>query len=299
MEFVILIDNLPEEPLVHEHGLSILFKSDEKTYLVDTGASGKFLQNLSTLGLCGAEDIDSVIISHGHNDHTGGLRSLLEANSSAPVYLHKSIRGNLFFSCRPKRETQFKEFRSIGMEQALFVEHEERFREISQPHQLTPKITLIPAEGELPYPTPMGNEFLYKGDYPDNFTHETITLIEDDDKRFVVISPCTHNGILNILERCVEYLSGEKKMKRESATASLKCFIGGLHYVDYLNLPAQYPQRDESGSIISVARKVMELYPNLKIHSGHCTSPDASNLMKKILGESYKNFHTGSKIEAI
>lgn len=299
MEFTILIDNSPAEPLLHEHGLSIHFNLDGKNYLVDTGASGKFLQNMEQLGICSAEEIDSVIISHGHNDHTGGLRSFLEANSTAPVYLHSSIRGNHFFSCRPKTLSTFKEFRSIGMEQALFVEQEHRFREISSPHSITDKITIIPAQGNLSHPTPMGNEFLFKEDLPDDFTHEIITLVEYKENKFAVISPCTHNGILNILERCVEYLSGERGLKKEEAATSLRCFIGGLHYVDYLNLPTIAPQRDERDSIIRVAGVVKKEYPQLKINSGHCTCSNASLVLKNCLLERYDNFCSGTKIKAL
>lgn len=296
MEFVILIENLPAEPLFHEHGLSILFKADGLNYLLDTGASGKFLHNLEQLNVCGAQDIDCVIISHGHNDHTGGLRSFFEVNSTAPVYLHKSIRGSLYFSCRPKTLSKFREFRSIGMEQALFAEQGERFREISQTQQISKNVTIIPAQGDMPHPTPMGNEFLFNGDYPDNFTHEVITLVEEDGN-FIILSPCTHNGILNVLERCVEYISGVKNLSKEEAAAKITTFIGGLHYVDYLNLPGNCSQKDESGAIENVAGTIKKEYPKLKIYSGHCTCPSASALLKSTLQERYEVFHTGETIQ--
>ena len=70
MKLHVLIDNLPsqENPaLHHEHGLSILLQTPEgKNYLIDTGASGKFIENLEILrqadsSLPSVEEIDAVI----------------------------------------------------------------------------------------------------------------------------------------------------------------------------------------------------------------------------------------------
>ncbi len=95
MKLHVLIDNLPNPAnpaLQHEHGLCMLLQTDKgENYLIDTGASGKFLENLEILrqtdpSLPSAEEIDAVIISHGHNDHTGGLRKFLR-----PMKLHRYI----------------------------------------------------------------------------------------------------------------------------------------------------------------------------------------------------------------
>lgn len=315
MELHIVIDNLPAQenipeqgnagekgnhglPLKWEHGLSIHFRLEGKHYLVDTGASGAFLHNITAMpstGIFSAKEIDAVIISHGHNDHTGGMRKFFEHNAVAPVYLHNSIRGNYFYSCRPKNGV--REARNIGMEQALFADYGHRFLEYCQPLQLTEKITLLPANHQAapsgpkePYPAPMGNEFLYKNDFPDNFSHETITLVEYAPCEYAVISPCTHNGILNVLERCREWLelSGRKY--------GLKYFVGGLHYVDYLGMGQG---EKEAASILETARILKSAYPGLKIFSGHCTCPAASGLLGSVLGENYEVFRTGSAIRCL
>lgn len=290
MELHVIIDNLPcgKMPALHsEHGLCLQFAMDGNNYLVDSGASGKFLQNMEQLGhkgICLPHEVDAVFISHGHNDHTGGLRSFLESNTHAPIYLHSSIRGNYFFSCRPKNG--IREARSIGMEQALFAESGHRFREIDSPTRITEKITLIPISGGKPYPTPMGNEFLYMNDFPDKFPHETAILVEHAPGEYTVISPCTHNGILNVLECCSSHI----------ASGKIRYFVGGLHYVDYLQGGGE---NKEAAQIAGTARKLRELYPSLKVFSGHCTCSAAGELLESILGDHYSTFCTGTTISCI
>lgn len=317
MELHILIDNLPAEncPELHnEHGLSVYFTLDGKHWLADTGASGKFMHNMEQLRICTpqmcpVEEIDGVFISHGHNDHTGGLRTFIESNCRAPIWLHNSIRGNLFFSCRPRPakpsaatdsaegglQATINEYRSIGMEQALFAEYGDRFREIDSPTKITEKITLIPITGERPYPTPMGNEFLYKNDLPDNFTHETVILIEHSEGKYAIISPCTHNGILNVLECCSRYME-ENSSRKLSGKGEITHFIGGLHYVDYL---ATGEGEKETASIKETATRLKKLYPALKLYSGHCTCSTAGEILKNILGENYSTFRTGTSLQIL
>lgn len=292
MKLHVLIDNLPnpENPMLqHEHGLSLLLQTPQgKNYLIDTGASGKFLQNLELLrendpSLPTAAEIDAVIISHGHNDHTGGLRTFLEHNTTAPVYLHNSIQGNLFYSCRPKNG--IREARNIGMEQALFAEYGHRFIEIGSPTGITGQITLIPVSLSAGHPTPMGNSFLYCNDLPDNFTHEVAILAEYPPGEFAIISPCSHNGILNILNVTSPLCT--------TASKSVGFFIGGLHYVDYLN-PCD--AKKEAAQIVQAAEYIKEQYPNLKVFSGHCTGNDARQVLQNSLKGRYTHFSTGTVI---
>ena len=308
MKLHVLIDNLPsqENPaLHHEHGLSILLQTPEgKNYLIDTGASGKFIENLEILrqadsSLPSVEEIDAVIISHGHNDHTGGLRSFLEANATAHVYLHSSIQGNLYFSCRNRGASAaspgIMEARSIGMEQSLFAEYGHRFVQVSEPISITGKITLVPTgESAGTQPMPIGNKYLYKNDFPDDFSHELAVYAEFAQEQYAVISPCSHRGILNILPIGTSS-HGADSQKTPIGTSSHGAiyFIGGLHYVDYLN---EEDAKKEAAQIIQAAGYIKEKYPNLKVVSGHCTCAKAGDMICSVLGERYATFCSGYSI---
>lgn len=85
MKIITLIENLVyEEGLVAEHGLSVYIETANRKMLFDTGQSGIFIQNAKTLSIA-IENIDSVVLSHGHYDHTGGLYPFLDVNKKAKV----------------------------------------------------------------------------------------------------------------------------------------------------------------------------------------------------------------------
>ena len=90
MKWTVLSDNRTRnDQLQTEHGLSILLETDKHRILLDTGASDVFIRNAerlrvgATAGMQMGIDlstVDYVFISHGHSDHAGGLKHLLEIN---------------------------------------------------------------------------------------------------------------------------------------------------------------------------------------------------------------------------
>lgn len=75
--------------LVCEHGLSFYLETALHKVLFDLGASGGFLKNARALRI-DLTQVDTVILSHGHNDHGGGLREFLSVNNKAKVYVRES-----------------------------------------------------------------------------------------------------------------------------------------------------------------------------------------------------------------
>ena len=63
--------------LLAEHGLSLYIEENGKKYLFDTGQSGVFLKNAKELGV-NLENLDGIILSHGHYDHCGGLEEFVK-----------------------------------------------------------------------------------------------------------------------------------------------------------------------------------------------------------------------------
>jgi 7,8-dihydropterin-6-yl-methyl-4-(beta-D-ribofuranosyl)aminobenzene 5'-phosphate synthase len=88
----VLYDNHPGDPqLASAWGFSVLIEYGDYTVLFDTGGDGKLLlQNMRILGV-DPEQIDSVVLSHAHEDHTGGMIPLLAAGIKPVVYLLPSF----------------------------------------------------------------------------------------------------------------------------------------------------------------------------------------------------------------
>jgi 7,8-dihydropterin-6-yl-methyl-4-(beta-D-ribofuranosyl)aminobenzene 5'-phosphate synthase len=94
-------------PLLGEHGFACLVDCAAGRLLFDTGRGAALLHNLAVLGI-DAASIDAVILSHGHDDHSGGLLPLLQQIGPRPVYAHPDIFGERYF-------VKGNELRSIGM----------------------------------------------------------------------------------------------------------------------------------------------------------------------------------------
>ena len=78
LKITTLIENQPgqDERLAFEHGLSLFIEFAGKRLLFDTGQTGAFADNAEKLSI-DLSQLDAVILSHGHYDHSGGLARLL------------------------------------------------------------------------------------------------------------------------------------------------------------------------------------------------------------------------------
>ena len=89
MRITILVDDIAPDDVTLVQGFSALVETDEARLLFDTGPNGEvLLEALERHGI-GVQDLDMVMVSHSHDDHTGGLSRLLYHNPrllvSAPV----------------------------------------------------------------------------------------------------------------------------------------------------------------------------------------------------------------------
>ena len=172
-----------------EHGLSLYIETATHRILFDMGQTDLFARNAEALGV-DLSQVDLAVLSHGHYDHGGGLATFLEINHTAPVYLTEAAFLPHYNGAR----------KYIGLDTTL--QDHPRLRVVSGDLSLGDGLTLLSPNGRerkhslgsFGLTERVGDIFI-----PDNFRHEQYLLVEEKGRR-VLISGCSHAGILDIVE---------------------------------------------------------------------------------------------------
>ena len=92
IKITIVFDNYPYKAgLETAWGFSAFITYQDHNLLFDTGAAGNMLlRNMAALDIK-PDQIQNVVLSHEHNDHTGGLQALISAGADPVVYLPPSF----------------------------------------------------------------------------------------------------------------------------------------------------------------------------------------------------------------
>ena len=75
-----------------EHGLSFYIETKKHKLLVDAGATNAFLENAGRLGV-DLRLVDTMILSHGHYDHAGGILGFVQVNPTAKILMQSHAGG--------------------------------------------------------------------------------------------------------------------------------------------------------------------------------------------------------------
>jgi 7,8-dihydropterin-6-yl-methyl-4-(beta-D-ribofuranosyl)aminobenzene 5'-phosphate synthase len=258
-----------------DNGLSILVENDGNRILYDTGKNDGLLKNAEALGV-DLSIVDAVVISHGHNDHTGGLMGFLQVNSNAPIYLKKDALTPLFVKT-PKIE------KNISTDTRVFLKYTSRFKFVDTITKIGEGIFIVPDIKRL-YPIPSVNQILFSGrngtTVNDKFEHELFMIIKEND-HLVIFTGCGHTGVQNIITTAKEVCSGTK----------VKAVIGGFHYES----PSIKDYKEPKKNIEATARWIFQEGIE-KIYTGHCTGSRGYSIMKPILKNKINRITTGMKI---
>ena len=233
MKLTILSDNntLIDQYLLGEPGFSCLVAADGKRFLLDTGYFGIFARNAEDLGLSW-RDVDGVVLSHCHDDHTKGLSAFFTEGPRPKLVAHPAL---------------FRRVTSKGLSIGCPYSRAklERYFDLcltAEPLALTENLFYL---GAIPQTFPhQRDQALRQGEEGPDLTPDDTALAYRGREGVYVITGCSHSGIGNILEQA----------KRVTGQSRIMGVIGGFHLrqlderskgiVEYLkgeNIPCLYP----------------------------------------------------------
>jgi 7,8-dihydropterin-6-yl-methyl-4-(beta-D-ribofuranosyl)aminobenzene 5'-phosphate synthase len=234
MKLQVLADNHTDidEYLLGEPALSFYIEDNGAKILFDTGYSDVFLRNAEKRNI-DLKTIDTLILSHGHNDHTGGLRHLRFYTDLKKV---RTVAHPLCF-CRktchgedcgaPFRTEQMAEICDLELSVA--------------PLQISENIVFL---GEIPITNDyekreeMGLFYESDGTPKEDFLRDDTALAYRHKDGIFIITGCSHSGICNI----IEYAKSVCKTERVLG------IIGGFHLFEVngrLEKTLSYFQKNE------------------------------------------------------
>lgn len=255
-----------------KHGLSFHIKTKNHNILFDLGPDNSFLENAKKLNI-DVSDVDIAIISHGHSDHGGGLESFLKNNNKAKVYINKNAFG-LYYTSILKYGKYY-----IGLNRDL--KDDKRIILTDDNFKIDEDILLFSNVDRKEFLSTSNKSLLKKeGDLylEDDFRHEQNLILKEGDKH-ILISGCSHCGVVNILDKASKILN-----------ENIDISIGGLH----LCKPSTKKIEKEE-FIRALGENLKER--DTKFYTCHCTGEKPFSILKDILGEKIDYLKTGSVLE--
>nr|WP_321023022.1 MBL fold metallo-hydrolase [Clostridium neonatale] len=244
MKLKVLVDNNTyiDEYYLGEPAVSYYIEDEDVKLLLDVGYSDIFLKNASKMNI-DLSELDSIIISHGHDDHTLGLKYYFNQNYNDDISLiaHPDAFYYKMYDdlkiCSPYSKDEISEKCALILSRT--------------PIKISKNITFL---GEIP----SSNTFekrkiigktLINNKFVDDYVLDDSALVYKNDKGIYIITGCSHSGICNICEYAKNICNDDRIIG----------IIGGFHLFD---LCEQAYKTIEYFKI----NNIKELYPC------HCTS---------------------------
>lgn len=265
---VVTENSVTKRDLLAEHGLSLLIETGDYKLLFDTGQGMAIDSNLKTLGV-DLTEINAIAVSHGHNDHTGGLQKVLAFSGPKPVYGHPGIFDDKYATTSEgghrANGIPFTrgELERLGAKLHLNTEPIQLSEEISLCGQV-PRVTDF--EGINPhFVVKRGGKFV-----PDPLLDDQALFIKTP-RGIVVVVGCSHSGIINILRYARQVTGGEH----------IYGVVGGTHLV----------AADEERLNLTI-KELREMQVE-KLAVCHCTGLHAQMKLKETFGHGFVLHNVG------
>lgn len=250
----------PSRELLAEHGLSCLIRifrgAEKRSILLDAGLSQRcMIRNADVLGIS-LSDIEAVVLSHGHFDHTGGLCEFFSKyGGNVPLILHPDalVRRRLNNPVRGPVDLP-------QVDKAVLTKSGAKICLSSEPSFLVDDYVLVTGEVErtVSFETGMPGMEMYVNEtwISDPILDDQALVFHVKDKGLIILSGCAHAGIINTIQYS----------QKITGSSHVHAVLGGFH----LTGPA-FESR-----IMPTVDAIKEIDPDFIVPM-HCTGWDAIN----------------------
>jgi 7,8-dihydropterin-6-yl-methyl-4-(beta-D-ribofuranosyl)aminobenzene 5'-phosphate synthase len=288
-------DKTPRATLVGEWGLSMHAESrrgdEERHILVDFGYNPVTLLNNIDILKIAPEKLDALVLSHGHYDHFGGMVGFLSATKGKlkdglPLFVGGEdcfctrvySNGGQYGALDRKAIVDAKLLLMMAEQPAIVANHAFTTGKIAQSgfekplRNTTEKLGVVDGFGCSPEKvTPAKNTGTFA---PDDFEHEIGTSFLLKGKGLVILSSCSHRGIINTIKQA-QVTSGIQKVH---------AVIGGFHLVP--------PLTDDYFRQVIAALK--EINPDY-LMPAHCVGEPFYDMVRREMPEKVFQSNVGTR----
>ena len=267
-----------DSEFIADHGQSFLIEFEEKKVLFDVGMNGKkFLHNMKQLNI-DPNSIDVLVLSHGHLDHTGGLKALLEKRAiKEPLEIigHPTVFEPKGMHNSKKVPEEINEFYlppiegDLGKKMSLNL--------TTEPIEITPQLLTVGEVNLRPHKD--GVEKRTRHYVKDKWEHDKLlddlSLVLKTKDGLVLICGCCHAGLLNTLEQVTR-----------NHEENIIAIIGGTHMLRFSEEEVDF-----------VAGQLMNKYSSPKLYFNHCSGQNTIDRLKsQIKSDIIKPCLVGTKL---
>ncbi len=281
MKIVCLIENTAvDEKLFYEDGLSLFVEYGGKNYLIDTGLTGKAVDNAKRMRLP-IDQIDAVVLTHNHHAHIGGIETVMRLNPDAKIYLRAGAQNEVF-----RKNGLFKS--PAGMGKSFFRKYADNLVMFNSFSEVTEGFYLASCEHFDEKSINPDSGYLIadgKKNVPFDHSDESFAVIFPKKRKadgLILIGGCFHCGAVNMLET----------VKERWHDIPILAVIGGFHFTGgnpkMLGCSAEYVTAQARGMKLSGAEK---------IYACHCTGFRGFDVMDETLGDRLMYLGGGEQLD--
>jgi len=270
----ILVDNevRPGLNLIPEHGFAALVESGPVRILFDTGQGSALVHNAQALGI-DLSSLSAIVLSHGHNDHTGGLLHAVKSNPGVRVVAHPAVFSpHLKLSddenipCPwgiPYSRDILEAFGAVFDFAPELTEIVPVFwftGSVPRVHEVAPDKHLVTVEGALTIPDPLEDD---------------CSLVMNTDSGPVLLFGCAHAGVRNVLEH----------VRNKLAIDRVFACMGGTHL-------GKSPESEINSAVEAFEQVGVQL-----LAPAHCTGREPKSILESHFGRRFRAAGAGEVFE--